>query len=303
MKIYALKYEGASFFKSFNIGDDIQSIAAARLLPRLDGFLARDHLDKVMEPCIVSMNGFFMGEPNWPPSPYVIPIFFAFHIAPNWEKVICSSDGIRYLKEHQPIGCRDRGTVDILKKYGVDAYYSGCVTLTFDRRDESPKNGHVFIVGGASKGFLQVVPKAIRNDAFLVNQSKIELPYFPHSTKQEMARQLLNTYREKAKLVITSKIHCAMPCLAMGIPVIFLYDKRKRNDYRVETIGDYLPIHYVGESFIYRKFINRVSQNGINWSPPAVDIEFRKMEIRSGYQAALNRAIQSFSARFGSSKK
>jgi hypothetical protein len=36
-----------------------------------------------------------------------------------------------------------------------------------------------------------------------------------------MAEELLHKYA-KAKLVITSRIHCALPCLAMGTPVIFV---------------------------------------------------------------------------------
>src|SRR5699024_11247334 len=37
----------------------------------------------------------------------------------------------------------------------------------------------------------------------------------------ELAEQTLRKYAE-AKLVITSRIHCALPCLALGTPVIFL---------------------------------------------------------------------------------
>ena len=36
-----------------------------------------------------------------------------------------------------------------------------------------------------------------------------------------MAEDLLHKYA-KAKLVITSRIHCALPCLALGTPVIFV---------------------------------------------------------------------------------
>src|SRR5690606_30999823 len=39
--------------------------------------------------------------------------------------------------------------------------------------------------------------------------------------KFKMAETLLKKYA-KAKLVITSRIHCALPCLAMGTPVIFV---------------------------------------------------------------------------------
>ena len=36
-----------------------------------------------------------------------------------------------------------------------------------------------------------------------------------------MAEDLLNKYA-RAKMVITSRIHCALPCLALGTPVIFV---------------------------------------------------------------------------------
>lgn len=298
MKIFLLKYEGKSFEGTFNLGDDIQSIAASRLLPRVDGYVPRDRLHEVDEPCIVSMNGYFMGEPNWPPSPLIEPIFFAFHIAPKWERVVCSPNGVEYLKRHQPIGCRDRGTVAILHKHGVEAYYSGCVTLTFDRRDAAPENGRVFIVGGSNKDFATVVPPEIRKDAILVNQSKVELPFIEWEVRRPLAENLLATYRERASLVITSKIHCAMPCIAMGIPVIFMYNQRKISDYRVEIIRDYVKINYVGESFMHRKVVNRFAGGRIDWQPAPLDIEVRKAEIRAGYRDALKRAQARFAKRF-----
>lgn len=39
-----------------------------------------------------------------------------------------------------------------------------------------------------------------------------------------IARSLLNKY-SKAKFVVTSRIHCALPCLGIGTPVIFVLDK------------------------------------------------------------------------------
>ncbi|WP_141082403.1 polysaccharide pyruvyl transferase family protein [Campylobacter devanensis] len=36
---------------------------------------------------------------------------------------------------------------------------------------------------------------------------------------------LLQTYKNKAKLIATSALHCAAPCTAMGIPVILIAKK------------------------------------------------------------------------------
>ncbi|WP_073095483.1 polysaccharide pyruvyl transferase family protein [Cyclobacterium lianum] len=42
-------------------------------------------------------------------------------------------------------------------------------------------------------------------------------------------------YKRYATLVVTSRLHCALPCIAMGIPVIFFGNPL---DYRVSIIGE-----------------------------------------------------------------
>ena len=72
------------------------------------------------------------------------------------------------------------------------------------------------------------------------------------------ASALLNTYKH-AKLVITSRIHCALPCLAYGTPFVFLHSNMA-NDCRFDPIlmyllggnGTQLPV-------------------GFDWEHPAID--------------------------------
>lgn len=45
------------------------------------------------------------------------------------------------------------------------------------------------------------------------------------------ASALLKRYRDEAGLVITTALHCAQPCAALGIPVVFVdpnYDEAER---------------------------------------------------------------------------
>ncbi len=287
MKRSVLEYRGYHVDKVSNIGDEIQSLAAARLMGDNVSYVSRDHLHQVSEETVVSMNGFFMGSENWPPSPLVKPVFYAFHISKVSEHVICSPEGLDYLKKHQPIGCRDQGTEQLLKQKGIEAYYSKCLTLTFDKRVSEPVNGDIFIVG-VDREMQSVIPKAIRKKAIKVEQSAIRLPYLPTYIKRLMAQSLLDAYRDKAALVITSKIHCAMPCIAMGIPVVFLYNRKLENDYRIHLIKDFLPINYVSKKWIFRKFLNaRFLSKKINWYPQAIDIEGEKQKIREGFKRAL----------------
>ncbi len=66
MKTFALEYTGYKLDYRINLGDEIQTISASRLLPAVDGYVSREALNEVKEPCIVSLNGFFMDSENWP---------------------------------------------------------------------------------------------------------------------------------------------------------------------------------------------------------------------------------------------
>lgn len=294
MKIFTLKYSGSFLQPWANLGDDIQSIAAKRLLPKVDGHLYREALAETRESGVVSMNGFFMEEGGWPPAESLEPFFFSFHISARAEKKICSSEGIAYLRKYAPIGCRDQGTRELLARHGIDAYVSKCVSLTFAKRSREPVDGKVFLVN-LSKAAESIVPRRIRKQAFVVNQAKLRLPALTHETRESLAEHLLETYANHASLVITSKIHCAMPCVAMGIPVVFLYDESKRADYRVQIVESLIGINYVRDSWLDRKVLNPQTGGRINWSPAPVDIEAEKKLIIKAYQEAFQKAVRRFS--------
>ena len=116
-RICLLEYTGEVFERFANLGDDIQTLAVSHLVPQVDGYVSREALDEVEQPCTVPLNGFFMNSAHWPPSPAVRPVFFAFHVTPQAQPVICSPAGIAYLKQWQPIGCRDRGTQALLAEH------------------------------------------------------------------------------------------------------------------------------------------------------------------------------------------
>lgn len=288
-KILALEYTGSIFERFFNLGDDIQTLAVSRLLPRVDGYVSREALDQVTEPCIVPMNGFFMNTPHWPPSPAVTPVFFAFHVTPQAQKVVCTPENIAYLKQWEPIGCRDKGTMEALARHGVEVFYSRCVTLTLPRRTQEPADGGQVFISGLGPDARAVIPRAIRKQAITVDQAKVRLPITNTQLKLGLAADLLEQYKTRARLVITSKIHCAMPCIAMGIPVVFIYDEAKKDDYRVKIIEDLVGINYVSENKPYSRLRNKILSRRINWNPVAPDIEDMKHEVREGFEKAFER--------------
>lgn len=287
-RICLLEYRGELFADSFNLGDDIQTLAVSRLVPQVDGYVSREALGQVAEPCTVPLNGYFMNSTSWPPAPVVRPVFYAFHAAREGQAVLLSPQSIEYFKRWQPIGCRDRGTQALLTAHGVEAYYSRCLSLTLPRRERAPEQGQVFLVG-LSRAARQTVPKPLRRGSVTVDQARVRLPVDNTELKLALAAELLEQYRQRARLVITSKIHCAMPCIAMGIPVVFLYDDSRRDDYRVHIIEELIGIHYIRQKGPLAPLINRLRGRSINWSPQVPDIELLKHEIAQGFARAFAR--------------
>lgn len=277
-----MKYKLLAVSKSpkvsrLNIGDYIQALASSQFLPQVDGFIDRDEdlKDYAGEPCKMIMNGWYMHNPeNWPPSEKIIPLFVAFHLNSEAKEKLLSPISIKYLKSHQPIGCRDLNTFELLSKNGVEAYFSGCMTLTLGKKYFSKEKGtSTYIVdplyNGSLKGkniaiaiyeimrhpfdifklcltkglylysgrnllnkyiktalyyreYVRVFGRKIIMESVYISQGS------EHQTKRrsdqklfEEAESLVKQY-SKARLVITSRIHCALPCLGLETPVIYI---------------------------------------------------------------------------------
>ena len=253
MKYALLTYDENKRF--FNVGDNIQSLAAKQFLPRVDVFLNREKLADYKGPKLkLIMNGWFTHNiHNWVPSDDIEPLFVSFHMNNTAAPFMLSDKGIAYLKKQEPIGCRDQFTADTLKSKGIEAYFSGCLTLTLDNytvddslRDDNiyivdplysyPRpekvfyntkhaikniiNGKAFQLRKKQKHLKNFISQELLNTAHFINQEPPSNKY-SEDEKFKMAEDLLNKYA-RAKLVITSRIHCALPCLALGTPVIFV---------------------------------------------------------------------------------
>lgn len=310
MKACSMQYSHSTM----NLGDTIQSLAVEQFLPRVDARVERDELNRVPrdEAHLVVMNGFFEPAPgHWPPSDSVCPVFFGFHMADkkHVHAAMLSDESIRYFRRHQPIGCRDQITAKFLREKGVDTYYSKCLTLTFPRRTSEPANGKIYIVDADEAP----VPRRLAAQAIRLSH---DVPHrLPDEQKRRLAQEKLDLYRTTASMVITTKLHCALPCIAMGIPVIFFGDPE---EYRVSIIKDLgvpineLPGRIISRGywrlrcamnlqeagFVRRKIVSlmllvycRVScysrvmfrrifgSARIDWKPKAVDIEQEKAQI------------------------
>jgi hypothetical protein len=250
------------------------------------------------------MNGWFLGKPddNWPPSPDIEPLFISFHITESAVRKLTSQESINYFKKYEPIGCRDLYTMNLLKNKGVDAYFSGCLTLTLKNKVAS-RSDKILIVD-VPKEMLDCIPTS------LIKKSEISSQYaylslakktriffrdyrghiYTHiknlnclqifkkvfegiskkiyvacqlstQKKLELAEERLNDMAT-AKLVITSRLHCVLPCIAFKTPVISL--RANPDDPRYKGLLQYIN-HYTYEEF--RKKSKEIDWEGIFENP------------------------------------
>lgn len=278
-----MKY-GLLKYTTNNIGDEIQSIAARQYLPRVDIYLKRDFLNQVENDQNIKliMNGWFSHEPqNWPPSPNIEPLFVSFHISDKAEEPYTCPESIEYFSKHEPIGCRDHHTRDLLLENGIDAYFSGCLTTTLNNKYSDQNSGDIYIVDVSSQ-VLDTLPSSIHKkgkrlthnypitarrsmsrsikstlgDSVVyaeklgivslynwiwnhVNQMDISGDADKES-KFQRAQEYLNKYAQ-AELVITRRLHAALPCVAFGTPVILVHENP--DDPRFGGLKDYLNIY------------------------------------------------------------
>lgn len=136
--------------EKYNVGDYVQSLAARQFLPQTDEFMNRETLgDYKGDDIKLIMNGWFTHNiHHWIPANNIDPLFVSFHMNNTAAPYMLTDKGIAYLKAHAPIGCRDKFTVQILKDKGIDAYFTGCLTLTLDnyKVDDALRGDDIYIV-------------------------------------------------------------------------------------------------------------------------------------------------------------
>lgn len=228
-----------------NIGDDIQSYVTQRFLPRVDYYIDRNHMDEFVpdkeEKVATIINGWFLQYTlNWPFSPYVKPLPVSMHFTNKdwfWDTTDrayhLQGYGLEYLKSIEPIGCRDSHTVKLLESKGVKTEYTGCMTLTLDPFEGVKKQDYICAVDVSEKVVEQIkktTDMEVKVVTHIVPEDYYKLSW---DKRMENVEQLLKLY-QGARAVVSYRLHCALPCLALGTSVILLNE-----DYRNDRFGDY----------------------------------------------------------------
>lgn len=250
-----------------NIGDYFQTFAINHIYKTLN--ISKDNILKIDkanirqykgDTLLLPMQGWFgciKGIDIFPISSDIKPAFLGYHCI---DKRNYKKECIESYKTFSPVGCRDEGTYHIMKKHGINAYLTGCLTITLPEREHLPQKTHVFLVDAPS-GIEKYMPEELLENVSYITQ---EIPFVSKNSAEEenervtnIAKNLIERYKTEATLVVTSRLHCAGPCLGMGIPVILA---RNYFDERYAWIDKFLPL-YTPDNF-----------KSINWYPERVDL-------------------------------
>ena len=269
---------------ALNLGDEIQSVIVKKLLPRVDEYVDGCYLHQVKsEPRMkLIIHGCFNSNSgHWPQSEDIKPLFISFHIGEYTREAYTQPHNVEYLKQYEPIGCRDLYTLEIVQSKGIKAYFSGCITsllepYTGKRTEEilltdlepnlvkpvkqiitnaiEVHHGEglpVEEMSGRLRNISPILFQAVKASRIhrvlgLIQQNYVRSRTTNVITEYRMARAeaLLFQYA-RAKLVITSRLHAALPCVAFGTPVIFVH--RDLNSPRFLKLLDCVPTYSVEE--------------------------------------------------------
>ena len=237
----------------FNIGDNIQMLALKRIyieelqIPEEDIIEIDFHelATYVGEYVILPINLFFFGchdakEKWFPASPYIIPVFIGVHFSTQ----TLTPEEIDYLRYYAPIGCRDEFTLNTMRAHDIPSYLFGCITATLPKRKDKARNV-TYLVDVDVNEVLKRLPQKLRENVKIVNHERTGI-FSPENLEESdrIAANLIDEYRNQASLVITSRMHCASPCMAMGIPTIMIVKEKSQ---RFSWLGKLIKIYSTDE--------------------------------------------------------
>jgi len=259
-----------------NLGDDIQSLSVLQYLSEVDEVIDRDKPRAELHVKVI-FNGWYTHEPwNWLPGPSITPLFISMHIAPFAYPILLSRSAVkRVFMQYGPVGARDLFTLGVLRSYGIPTYFSGCLTLTLDYGFKSAKRkqGYVLVIdipeslavaGGETElryasqalhktpiDYIGLLPGAVRKifreliPYALIDNINFRLQRIS-ARKLEIITRLIKASQRVAEiagasLVVTSRLHVALPALAFDVPVVFVHENLR--DPRFWGLTDFMNVY------------------------------------------------------------
>lgn len=235
--------------RTMNLGDDIQALAALQHLPGAQHVVDRDDIGSTAAPpgTPVVANGWWTNFPERLPigDCTLDPLITSVHLARSGVlsrngttvlQVLDRPTTLDYLREHGPVGCRDHATAELLVARGVDARFSGCLTLTLTRSNLDPvPDPPVLVVD---------LPRQLRTRVRRSSDHPVVVGTNGISPRTGLRERLLAARHrlaqiERAHAVVTTRLHVALPSLALGTPVLWVVPEG--SDARIDSYLPWVP--------------------------------------------------------------
>lgn len=260
-------------YNTLNIGDDIQSFVTSTLLS-ISYIILRDdyniiydynsgkQISNLDEKVYLIMNGWFMHNKNWKTgnnnikfpidNDKIIPIYISCCLSKD-VPLLYTDKCIKHYRKYSPILCRDKKTLELLKKFNVDCNYYGCITQLLDIEsisdNEEYKNKY--------ENSVIYIDCPIKWKNRNMNEKNF---YFEHyindivvmnpKKRIDFAFNLLQKYKY-AKKIYSSRLHAFLPCRAIGLNIEYVGDI----NYRVVDLINNVPNKIILKK-IFMDFIN-----------------------------------------------
>jgi len=194
-------------------------------------WINRDRISEYIKPkevnkVVILCNGWWMHKYNdkhcFIPPEWIKAIYISVHIS-NPE--ILSKEVIEYLKKNEPIGCRDNSTKNLLENNGINAYFSGCLTMTLNLRDSKlgfiPKNNY--------QDKIVVIDYDMKNTENTENTINLTQTISDIHNKYN----LIDTIQRSidllfAEKVITKRLHVWLPLICNNANVVLMNNNTER---------------------------------------------------------------------------
>ena len=279
---------------SVNIGNDIQFHYAIHQLYREMGIpksdiipvcysersaFSLDNEEKLIFPINEAL--FSIGNDRKYSMPFplhdsVVPVFIGISLL---GRTSLPENVINYLRKFEPIGCRDEFTVKFLRSLGVEAYLFGCISLTLPLRESSDRANNIVMVD-VPEEFSNYIPEDVLEHSNFINKTHElceELNHPCPHRRFKICEELLGYYATEAKLIVTSRLHCAVPCVGMGIPTVYVSENHSK---RLAWIDKLLPVY------------TRSKWKSINWNASPIDVNCIKNLMHTTARSAIECAAK-----------
>lgn len=293
----------ASRNPGMNLGDEMQGLAGLQFMPYLDALVERDEFGLIFPTqdikspmqnrTLVFANAWYgSSTKTWPPPDYIDPVLVAIHTESDRATISKFNQSMLWMRKQWPVGVRDVATMEYFTSQGVPAFVSNCMTTTIvplcPERNHNTKVLTIDLGDGFSSSGLvpsdEVVESASHKSLDqVVNDSPI--------LRYKGAFKMLRLYACDTKVVLTNRLHSALPTAASGTPVMWVKGRGLPGGGVASRVKDYYPL------------LHKVDDAGFDWRSPQ---ENPQKEVFDGMRNRLqvmaychHEAIADASTKFG----